>query len=200
MKKTYIVEEICRKTYELEGTELEIQDEIERIMSDSANIKKDPDYYCYTAKEAVTDFEEEVQMYLDNFTPRYSIDDLKQVLGDGGVPPTEENLRRFMEANPRMDAICGLLTEDWYERMSYLVDEGKYDMAIDKWKIDNMTVEIRLDNEDCWDYSELDSLKNLHDAFEIWIDGEMKWNCLYYDNAREIIEGIGYGRKVEVLA
>ena len=198
MKKTYLVEEICSKTYELEGTELEIQDEIERIMSDSEEVERDPDYYEYTAKEI--GFDDEVQDYLDSFTPKWTREDLEQVLANKGIAPTEENLKRFMELNPVMEGIKGCFIEDWFERMSYRVDEGKYNMAIDKWKIDDMIVEIRLVDE-FKDYYELYTLEDIKgdDAFEIWIDGKAKWNHVCYDNARDIIDGIGYGRKMEVL-
>ena len=99
MKKTYFVEEITSKTFELEGTEAEIQEQIDEIMSDPENIGKDC-FYSYEATE-IGSFEDEVQEYLDSFTPSYSKEDLEQVLRNAGIPPTEKNLRKFMELNHR---------------------------------------------------------------------------------------------------
>ena len=198
MKKTYIVEEVIRKTYELEGTELEIQDEIERIMSDSVNIEKDPDYYSYEAKEI--GFDDEVQNYLDSFTPKWAREDLEQALGNRGIPPTEENLKKFMELNHHMDGFREIMIQEWFERIDDLVyyDKDKYNLSIKKWKIDNMVVEISL--MDDWDSSELEEIINDGwEAFEIRVDGEAKWNSLEYDHAKEIVDAMGYGRKVEVL-
>lgn len=200
MKKTYLVEEIIRKTYELEGTNLKIQDEIERIMSDSANIEKDPDYYSYEAKEI--GFDDEVQNYLDSFTPKWAREDLEQALGNRGIPPTEENLKKFMELNYRMDGFREIMIQEWFERMDDLIyyDKDKYSLDIKKWKIDDMIVEIRLVDE-FKDYYELYTLEDIKgdDAFAIYVDGDMKWNYATYDHAKQIIEGIGYGRKMEVL-
>ena len=199
MKKTYFVEEICSKTYELEGTELEIQDEIERIMSDSKEVEREPDYYEYTAKEI--GFDDEVQDYLDSFTPRYTKEDLEQVLRNAGIPPTEKNLRKFMELNPQMSGVMGFmecLIDDWYCRMDALVmtaNKSDYEIAVKKWKMDDMIVEIRIGD----DYLG-EELDRFSEAYEVYVDGDMKWNYLTLGNAKDLCSAIALGRKVEVLA
>lgn len=199
MKKTYFVEEITSKTFELEGTEAEIQEQIDEIMSDPENMGKDC-FYSYEATE-IGSFEDEVQEYLDSFTPSYSKEDLEQVLRNAGIPPTEKNLRKFMELNPQMSGVMGFmecLIDDWYCRMNGLVmaaNKSDYEIAVKKWKMDDMIVEIRIGD----DYL-CEELDRFSEAYEVYVDGDMKWNYITLDNAKDICSAIGIGRKVEVLA
>ena len=73
-------------------------------------------------------------------------------------------------------------------------NKSDYEIAVKKWKMDDMIVEIRIGD----DYlgEELDGYS---EAYEVYVDGDMKWNYITLGNAKDICSAIGIGRKVEVL-
>lgn len=91
-------------------------------------------------------FDKSVDEYLADCTPKFSKEDLIQVLEEEDIPGTDTNIRLFMEINSDMRNFREAMTAEWFERMGSIAREDfqfyDQDEFPGTWKMDDLTFKV----------------------------------------------------------
>lgn len=134
-------------------------------------------------------FDKKVNEYLADCTPKFTKEDLIQVLEEEDIPGTDTNIRLFMEINSDMHLFREAMTVEWFERMGYIArkDFSTYDRDEfpGTWKMDDIIFKVVH-----YGFGEANK-------FNIWVNDDLFRSGI---TAREVLnykDAMSYGRTVK---
>lgn len=159
MIKKYLMREIVETEMTFGGTEEEIQEKAQQCIEYNKSLHQLGAYNI----ELIDD----IDQYMEQMNVRWKREDLEDFLEENDIPPTEKNLKKYMEINPRLNYDCSYGWNELCSRFDSVDFEDSN--LVNKYIVKNpdFTIEVR----EMWEDGEIVKDDEGGIQYEIRIDG-----------------------------